>query len=56
MILLAGVSVTFKQLHASLEIDMFGTMAAFLVMGAAGSMTLLIFVKLLIGFKRQGQV
>jgi uncharacterized membrane protein YfcA len=55
MILLAGVSVTFKQLHAFLEMDVFGILAAYLVMGAAGSMTLLIFVRLLIGFRKQKQ-
>jgi len=53
MIILAGVSVTFKQLHSFLEMDIFSTLAAYFVMGAAGSMTLLIFVKLLIGFRTQ---
>jgi uncharacterized membrane protein YfcA len=53
MIILAGVSVTFKQLHSYLEVDIFSTLAAYFVMGAAGSMTLLIFVRLLIGFRKQ---
>jgi uncharacterized membrane protein YfcA len=52
MIILAGLSVTLKQLHASLGMDIYGTLAAYMVMGAAGGMTLFIFVRLLIGFKK----
>lgn len=53
MIILAGLSVTLKQLHAFLNMDIFGSLAAYLVMGAAGSMTLLIFIKLQIGMRTQ---
>jgi uncharacterized membrane protein YfcA len=53
MIILAGLSVTLKQLNAFLHMDIFGTLAAYLVMGAAGSMTLLIFIKLQIGMRTQ---
>ena len=53
MIILAGVSVTLKQLHGFLQADVFGTAAAWLVMVAAGSMTLLIFARLLLGFTKQ---
>jgi uncharacterized membrane protein YfcA len=55
MIILAGVSVAMKQAQSSLGAEFFGTLAAYFVMGAAGSMTLLIFVKLLIGFRSQKQ-
>lgn len=51
MIILAGLSVALKQLHAFFGTEIFGTLAAYLVMGAAGSMTLLIFVRLLLGFR-----
>lgn len=53
MIILAGGSVTLKELNSSLEIGLFGTAAAWLVMIAAGSMTLLIFGKLVFGFRKQ---
>jgi hypothetical protein len=53
MIVLAGLSVTLKQLNVFLQMDAFGTAAAYLVMGAAGSMTLLIFIRLQIGLRRQ---
>ncbi|UCG52899.1 MAG: sulfite exporter TauE/SafE family protein [Candidatus Latescibacterota bacterium] len=53
MIILAGLSVAFKQAQTSLDMPVFGSLAAYLVMGAAGSMTLLIFVRLLIGFRRE---
>jgi uncharacterized membrane protein YfcA len=53
MIILAGLSVALKQMHSFWGAAVFGTAAAYLVMGAAGSMTLLIFVKLLIGFRTQ---
>jgi uncharacterized membrane protein YfcA len=55
MIILAGGSVAMKQAQSSLGAEFFGTLAAYFVMGAAGSMTLLIFVKLLIGFRSQKQ-
>jgi uncharacterized membrane protein YfcA len=54
MIILAGISVTFKQLHSALNLEIFGILAAYLVMGAAGSMTLLIFIRLIIGLKARG--
>jgi uncharacterized membrane protein YfcA len=53
MIVLAGSSVALKQIHGYLHFDIFGTLAAYVVMLAAGSMTILIFVKLLIGYRRQ---
>lgn len=55
MIILAGLSVALKQMHSFTKMDLFGTLAAYLVMLAAGSMTMLIFVKLLIGFRRLGK-
>jgi uncharacterized membrane protein YfcA len=53
MIVLAGVSVSLKQLHSFLQNDVFGTAAAWLVMTAAGGMTLLIFARLVLGFRKQ---
>ena len=53
MIVLAGVSVALKQAHGYLHFEVFGTLAAYVVMLAAGSMTVLIGIKLLIGFRRQ---
>jgi uncharacterized membrane protein YfcA len=53
MIVLAGVSVALKQVHGYLHFDIFGTMAAYMVMLAAGSMTVLIGIKLLIGFRKE---
>lgn len=53
MIILAGLSVALKQMHSFWGFEVFGTAAAYLVMGAAGSMTLLIFVRLLVGFRTQ---
>jgi uncharacterized membrane protein YfcA len=53
MIVLAGVSVALKQVHGYLHFDIFGTLAAYVVMLAAGSMTVLIGIKLLIGFRKQ---
>ena len=53
MIVLAGCSVALKQIHGYSHINLFGTMAAYMVMLAAGSMTVLIGIKLLIGFRRQ---
>jgi len=49
MILLAGVSVALKQGESLLELPVLGTLAGYFVMGAAGGMTLLIFVRLLKG-------
>jgi uncharacterized protein len=49
MILLAGTSVALKQFQGILNQDIFGTIAGYVVMGAAGSMTLLIFLKLIKG-------
>jgi uncharacterized membrane protein YfcA len=51
MIILAGLSVTLKQLHSAANLEVFGILAAYMVMGAAGSMTLLIFVRLIIGLR-----
>jgi uncharacterized protein len=53
MILLAGISVALKQADSILGQKIFGTLAAIFVMGAAGSMTLLIFIRLLIGMKTE---
>lgn len=52
MILLAGTSVALKQGESTLGLDYLGTLAAWFVMGAAGSMTLLIIVKLVAGIKK----
>ncbi len=49
MIILAGISVALKQAYAMLETPWLGTIAGIVVLGAAGSMTLLIFLKLLRG-------
>lgn len=51
MIILAGLSVTLKQLYSVVNVEVFGILAAYVVMGAAGSMTLLIFVRLIIGLR-----
>jgi len=48
MILLAGLSVALKQTESLFDIPVMGTLAGYCVMGAAGGMTLLIFVRLLI--------
>lgn len=53
MILLAGTSVALKQANSILGQKIFGTLAAIFIMGSAGSMTLLIFIKLLIGMKAE---
>jgi uncharacterized membrane protein YfcA len=52
MILLAGTSVALKQGQSVFSLEFLGTLAAWFVMGAAGSMTLLIFVRLIIGIRR----
>jgi hypothetical protein len=52
MILLAGMSVALKQGHSMFSLDFLGTLAAYFVMGAAGGMTLLIFVRLLLGMRK----
>lgn len=49
MIILAGTSVALKQFQGIFEQDIFGTIAGVVVLGAAGSMTLLIFLKLVKG-------
>jgi uncharacterized protein len=53
MILLAGTSVALKQGQSILSLEYLGTLAAWFVMGAAGSMTLLIIFKLVKGIKKQ---
>jgi hypothetical protein len=53
MIVLAGSSVALKQIHGYFHWDIFGTLAAYMVMLAAGSMTVLIGIKLLIGFRKE---
>jgi uncharacterized membrane protein YfcA len=55
MIILAGVSVAFKQAAALFNIAILSTVAGYTVMGAACGMTLLIFVRLLIGYKTIGR-
>lgn len=52
MILLAGTSVALKQGQSILGLDYLGTLAAWFVMGAAGSMTLLIICKLIAGIRK----
>jgi uncharacterized membrane protein YfcA len=54
MIIFAGFSVALKQAHSSLGYDIFGTLAAYCVMLAAGGMTTLIFVKLVVGYRSKG--
>ncbi len=49
MILLAGVSVALKQAQSIFDLPVMGTLAGYSVMSAAGGMTLLIFVRLLMG-------
>ncbi|MEW5993485.1 MAG: sulfite exporter TauE/SafE family protein, partial [Candidatus Zixiibacteriota bacterium] len=49
MILLAGLSVSLKQAQALFDMPAMGTAAGYCVMGAAGGMTLLIFIRLLMG-------
>jgi uncharacterized membrane protein YfcA len=53
MIILAGLSVAFKQAQEILEISFMNTLAAYFVMGSAGSMTILIFVRLIMGIKKE---
>jgi uncharacterized membrane protein YfcA len=53
MIVLAGCSVALKQIQDFFQLDLFGTLAAYMVMLAAGSMTVLIVIKLLVGFRNQ---
>ncbi len=53
MILLAGVSVALKQGESLLDLPILGTMAGYFVMGAAGGMTLLILIRLLLGIKAE---
>ncbi|MCP4685566.1 MAG: sulfite exporter TauE/SafE family protein [bacterium] len=52
MILLAGISVALKQGQSVLSLEFLGTLAAWFVMGAAGSMTLLIIFKLAAGIRK----
>lgn len=52
MILLAGTSVALKQGQSILSLEYLGTLAAWFVMGAAGSMTLLIIFKLVAGIRK----
>ncbi len=52
MILLAGISVALKQGQSVLSLEFLGTLAAWFVMGAAGSMTLLIIFKLVAGIRK----
>jgi uncharacterized membrane protein YfcA len=53
MIILAGCSVALKQAHGYLHLDVFGTLAAYLVMMAAGGMTVLIGIRLWVGYRKQ---
>jgi uncharacterized membrane protein YfcA len=54
MIIFAGISVALKQAHSAFGYEIFGTLAAYCVMGAAGGMTSLIFIKLIIGYRSKG--
>ncbi|UCE66470.1 MAG: sulfite exporter TauE/SafE family protein [Candidatus Zixiibacteriota bacterium] len=54
MIIFAGISVALKQAHSAFGYEIFGTLAAYCVMGAAGGMTALIFIKLIIGYRSKG--
>lgn len=54
MIIFAGVSVALKQAQTSLGHAIFGTLAAYCVLIAAGGMTALIFIKLIIGYRSKG--
>lgn len=49
MILLAGTSVALKQIQVIFDQKIFGTIAGFVVLGAAGLMTFIIFLKLIQG-------
>jgi uncharacterized membrane protein YfcA len=49
MILLAGLSVALKQAQSLFDLPVMGTLAGYCVMGAAGGMTLLRFIRLLMG-------
>ena len=49
MIILAGTSVALKQVQSIFDLPYLGSLAGIVVLGAAGGMTLLIFVKLLKG-------
>ncbi len=53
MILLAGVSVALKQGETMMDSRILGTLAAIFVMGSAGSMTLLIAVRLFLGIRSE---
>jgi uncharacterized membrane protein YfcA len=53
MIILAGISVTLKQAQGIFGYEILNTLAAYFVMGSAGSMTLLILVRLLISMNRE---
>jgi len=53
MIILAGVSVALKQGEKALNLPVLGTLAGFLVMGAAGGMTLLIGYRLIAGARNE---
>ncbi len=49
MIILAGLSVTLKQAQGLLGLSVMGTLAGYVVLGAAGGMSLLVTVKLVQG-------
>jgi len=53
MIIFAGISVALKQAQEVLDIAVMKTLAAYFVMGSAGSMTILIFVRLLLGLRKE---
>jgi uncharacterized membrane protein YfcA len=55
MIILAGASVALKQAATFLNMTTLSTLAGYTVMGAACGMTLLIFVRLIIGYKTIGR-
>lgn len=55
MIIFAGISVALKQAHSAFGYSIFGTLAAYCVMCAAGGMTALIFIKLVLGYRARGE-
>jgi uncharacterized membrane protein YfcA len=55
MIIFAGISVALKQADSMTDYGIFGSLAAVCVLCAAGGMTLLIFIKLIAGYKSKGE-
>jgi hypothetical protein len=53
MILLAGVSVILKELYANFKIEFIQVLSAIVIMGAAISMSAIIFIKMVRAFKKE---